>query len=100
MALQNATPPLQLARRTTISSLLRAARDVLIELNLVFGLRVFSATRARDRAVLGETITRWIADHPEYEMIDKIVLQSSDAEFHCLSIVVFFQTRRDPQEPA
>jgi hypothetical protein len=75
---------------------LRAARDVLIVQTQVIGLRVFSATRARDRDVLGETITRWIADHPDYELIDKIVLQSSDAEFHCLSITLFFRTSRDP----
>jgi hypothetical protein len=64
VGLQNATVLLQLARRTWISSLLRAARDVLVDLILVIGLRVFSATRARDRHVLGETIPRWIADHP------------------------------------
>jgi hypothetical protein len=58
---------------------------------MMLGLRVFSATRARDREVLGETITRWIADHPECELIDKVVLQSSDSEFHCISIVLIFQ---------
>jgi hypothetical protein len=63
----------------------------------MLGLRVFSATRARDREVLGETITRWIADHPECELIDKIVLQSSDSEFHCLSIVLIFERQREVQ---
>ncbi len=57
----------------------------------MIGLRVFSATRARDREVLGEVITKWITDHPECELIDKIVLQSSDSEFHCLSIGLVFR---------
>lgn len=57
------------------------------------GLKVFSATKARDRDVLGETITNWIRTHPEFELIDKIVTQSSDDEFHCLSITIVFSVR-------
>jgi hypothetical protein len=59
------------------------------------GLKVFSATKARDRECLGETITDWIRDHPEYEIVDKVVTQSSDAEFHCLAITLLFR-RRSP----
>jgi hypothetical protein len=54
------------------------------------GLKVFAATKAKDREVLGETVTDWIARHPNYEIVDKIVLQSSDAEFHCLSITLVY----------
>ena len=54
------------------------------------GIRVFSATKARDRESLGEVITAWIRAHRQYRLHDKIVLQSSDAEFHCLTIVIFF----------
>ncbi|MGE5182496.1 MAG: hypothetical protein ACM31C_10560 [Acidobacteriota bacterium] len=57
------------------------------------GLKLFSATKARDRESLGETITDWIRTHPEYEVFDKIVTQSSDAEFHCLAITVFYRLR-------
>ncbi len=57
------------------------------------GVKVFSATKARDREALGETITEWIRLHPEYELFDKIVTQSSDAEFHCLAITVFYRAR-------
>src|SRR5262249_37572260 len=57
------------------------------------GIKVFSATKARDRESLGETITEWIRTHPEYEIFDKIVTQSSDAEFHCLAITVFYRPR-------
>lgn len=54
------------------------------------GLRVFSATKARDRDALGESITQWIRSNPQYLPFDKLVLQSSDLQFHCLTIVVFF----------
>ena len=57
------------------------------------GLRVFSATKARDRAVLGDVITEWIRSHPDLELFDKVVLQSSDREFHCLTIVLLFRSR-------
>ncbi len=57
------------------------------------GLKVFSATLARERDHLGETITAWIRQHPEYEMLEKIVTQSSDAEYHCIAITVFYRVQ-------
>jgi len=57
------------------------------------GIKVFSATKARDREFLGETITDWIRTHPEYAVFNKIVTQSSDSEFHCLAITLFFTHR-------
>jgi hypothetical protein len=58
------------------------------------GAKVFSATKAREREELGETITRWMREHKELEIVDKIVTQSSDREFHCLTLTLFFQTRQ------
>lgn len=57
------------------------------------GIKVFSATKARDREGLGDVITAWIGAHPELEVFDKIVTQSSDAEFHCLAITVFYRPK-------
>jgi len=57
------------------------------------GLKVFSATKHVDRDRLGETVTDWIRLHPEYQVFDKIVTQSSDAEFHCLAITLFYRAR-------
>ena len=54
------------------------------------GVKVFSATKAKDREELGESITRWIRANPDVRVTDKIVTQSSDSEFHCLSITLFF----------
>jgi len=54
------------------------------------GVKVFSATKARDRDELGTQVTRWCREHPERTIVDRVVLQSSDSEFHCLSVVVFY----------
>ncbi len=57
------------------------------------GVKVFTTTLARDREVMGEAIGRWIAEHPELELVGKQVTQSSDSEFHCLSITLFYRER-------
>jgi hypothetical protein len=57
----------------------------------VTGVKVFSATKAKERELLGELITDWIRSHPEHEIVDKIVTQSSDSEFHCLTITLFYK---------
>lgn len=57
-------------------------------------VKVFSTTLARDREVMGENITKWIADQGAgMQIVDKIVTQSSDKEFHCLSITLFLQQK-------
>ena len=57
------------------------------------GVKVFSATKAKEREELGETITRWLKANADVEVVDKVVSQSSDNEFHCLSIVFFYRQR-------
>ena len=57
------------------------------------GCKVFSTTLARDREAMGETINRWLADHPDLEVVDKEVLLSSDRQFHCLTLVFFYRER-------
>ena len=57
------------------------------------GVKVFSATKAREREELGETITRWLQANADLEVVDKVVSQSSDDEFHCLSIVFFYRQK-------
>ena len=54
------------------------------------GVKVFSATKARDREALGENVTRWLIENPQLQIVDKTVTQSSDAEFHCLTITLFY----------
>ena len=60
------------------------------------GMKIFSTTLARDREQMGETITRWLHDHESYEILDKVVTQSSDKEFHCLTITFFYRERPRP----
>ena len=55
------------------------------------GVKVFSATRAKDREELGEVITRWLRANAGFEIVDKVVTQSSDREFHCLTITLFYK---------
>lgn len=57
-------------------------------------VKVFSATLAKQRESLGERVTDWIRRHPDAKIVDKIVTQSSDAEFHCLSITLFYHEPR------
>lgn len=53
-------------------------------------VKVFSATKARDRESLGERMTDWMHNHPEIDIVDTVVTQSSDREFHCVSITLFY----------
>ncbi len=61
------------------------------------GVKVFSATMYQDRANLGEKVTEWLSAHPGYQLADMIVTQSSDQQFHCIAITVFY---RDPDKVA
>lgn len=55
------------------------------------GVKVFSKTKARERELLGEEVTLWLRQRPNLEVVDKQVRLSSDNEFHCLSITLFYR---------
>ena len=57
------------------------------------GVKVFSATMFADRDRLGETVTRWFQEHPQLDIVDVVVTQSSDAAYHCITITVFYFDR-------
>jgi hypothetical protein len=63
---------------------------------LFTGMKVFSTTLARDREQMGDNITRWLAANENLEIVDKKVTQSSDKEFHCLTITLFDRERPRP----
>jgi hypothetical protein len=42
---------------------------------------------------MGEQVTRWLAEHPGLEVVDRHVAQSSDKEFHCLTILLFYREK-------
>jgi hypothetical protein len=58
----------------------------------MLGAKVFTATKAKDREELGEVLTRWLRANPNVRVTDHIVTQSSDREFHCLSITLFYDS--------
>ncbi|MBU1218714.1 hypothetical protein KKF34_12595 [Myxococcota bacterium] len=55
------------------------------------GVKVFTATKAKERDELGENITRWLRSNPEIQIIDKKVTQSSDNDYHCLTVTVIYK---------
>jgi hypothetical protein len=74
------------------------ARDVLASLvvrpDLTFnGVKVFSATMFAPREQLGETVTAWMAANSQLIVTEFVVTQSSDSQFHCVTITVFYWER-------
>ncbi len=57
------------------------------------GVKVFSATKAKEREELGEHVSRWIKSNQDLEIVDKVVTQSSDNEFHCYSLILFYKPK-------
>lgn len=55
------------------------------------GVKIFSATMAKERGALGDLVTEWIANNKKVEITSTVVAQSSDSEFHCTTIVVFYK---------
>jgi hypothetical protein len=57
------------------------------------GVKVFSATKAKEREELGENVTRWLKSNADLEIVDRVVCQSSDNEFHCYTLVLFYKAK-------
>ena len=57
------------------------------------GVKVFSATKAKEREELGDNVTRWLPQNGDLEIVDRAVCQSSDNEFHCHTVVMFDKPR-------
>jgi hypothetical protein len=43
-------------------------------------VKVFSATMARDREVLGERITEWLRAHPELQLVDRVLNEAASRQ--------------------
>ena len=52
-------------------------------------VKVFSATKSRDRENLGARVTAWLEANPTLEVVRTSVTQSSDRGFHCLTLILF-----------
>jgi hypothetical protein len=55
--------------------------------------KVFTETERRYLSEVGDNLTAWLAEHPEYEILEVVVVQSSDRSRHCLSAVAFLRER-------
>jgi hypothetical protein len=64
-------------------------------INMFTGVKVFSATMAHDREILGDKVMAWIQKNPSRQIVQTVVTQSSDQAFHCLAITVFFSDKAE-----
>ncbi len=55
------------------------------------GIKVFTATKAKERSTLGDRITEWLRASPPKVIRDVSVTQSSDEEFHCLTVSLLYR---------
>ena len=59
------------------------------------GVKVFSATKHKDRHELGEKLTEWLEGmEDQITIVDKVITQSSDSEYHCLAITIFWNWKK------
>ena len=71
-----------------------ASAGLVVRPDLMFnGVKVFSATMFAPREQLGETVTAWMAANPQLTVTEFVVTQSSDSQFHCVAITVFYWER-------
>jgi hypothetical protein len=82
------------------SNAARQARPSEDEAGPISVFKVFSATKARDREVLGERVSAWIAANPHVRVLNTVVSLTSDREFHCLSMVLIGAEARPASAPA
>jgi hypothetical protein len=55
------------------------------------GVKLFCATKAKEREAMGDFVTMWLRSNLQFEIVGKVVRQSSDAEFHCFTIILFYR---------
>jgi hypothetical protein len=72
----------------------RAGAGASKEWPMFTGVKVFSATKAKEREELGENVTRWMKSNADLDIVDRVVTQSSDNEFHCLTVILFYKERK------
>ena len=58
---------------------------------MAIGVKVFTATKAKEREALGDAVTLWLQENPRARVVERCVTQSSDSQFHCLSITLFYE---------
>jgi hypothetical protein len=88
-------PKVRAEREATPSRAESAVTNLVVRPGVAFdSVKVFAATKFTDRGLLGEVVTDWIAQNPDHQITEIAVRQSSDAEFHCLTMIVFYRAGR------
>jgi len=52
-------------------------------------VKVFSATKERERELLGQKVKNWLAENPAARVVQTSLRLSSDEHAHCMTIVLF-----------
>jgi hypothetical protein len=52
---------------------------------------VFTASTASERSNLGQRVTGWLEAHASVIVTDAVTVQSSNAAWHCVTIVLFYR---------
>lgn len=55
--------------------------------------KVFTEVDRRYLTDIGDQITEWLVTNPQFEVVGRVVVQSSDRGRHCLSAIVFVRER-------
>lgn len=58
------------------------------------GMVIFSASKHVDREKMGADVTNWRQRNPALQIVEVRTLQSSDNEFHCVTIIVFYKNKK------
>ena len=58
------------------------------------GMVIFSASKHTDREKMGADVTAWRRNSASATITDVRTMQSSDNEFHCVTVVIFYKNKK------
>lgn len=58
------------------------------------GMVIFSASKHADREKMGADVTAWRRNNASATITDVRTMQSSDNEFHCVTVVIFYKNKK------
>ena len=58
------------------------------------GMAIFSASKHTEREQLGANVTSWRQKNADKTIVEARTMQSSDNEFHCVTIVIFYKNKK------
>lgn len=58
------------------------------------GMEIFSGSKHTERKEMGASVTAWRRNNPDVSIVEVRTLQSSDSEFHCVTIIIFYKNKK------